>query len=277
MGGLRTTEPYNWGAKIAKYYSVFRITLQNHLAYVMDFFMRTIFLIIILFVFTQLWETTYSVSGKQVLAGFSLEKLMWYLAATESIIMAMPRVVDKVEQEVKNGDVAYFLNRPLSYIGFHYCAFLAESLIRFFINMLVGGALITLLFGPLQVSWLTIIGFIILLLGAFTLNFVVTMGLSLASFWIEDVRGFDLVYSRLVMILGGMMVPLNLFPGWLESVAKALPFQKIIYTPAMQLVRPELAGGWGAFLGQWGWILVFSLLAWGIFRMGVKKLNVNGG
>lgn len=263
--------------KVAKYLAIFKITLSNHLAYVVDFFMRALFLIVILFIFTQLWETTFHLTGSLSIDGYTLKALMWYLVFTEAIYMAMPRVIDKVEQEVKNGDIAYFLNRPLSYIGYHYCGKISESIIRVGVNLIVGGALIYLLYGGLALTFHAAVSTLLLIVGAFTLQFLMTMGLSLCAFWIEEVRGYELVYTRFVMILGGMMVPLDIFPEWLETIARALPFQHIIYVPATFAVGTATEGLGSALLDQWVWIAIFLLVTFCIYYLGVKKLNVNGG
>jgi ABC-2 type transport system permease protein len=263
--------------KAAKYLAVFRITLSNHLAYVIDFIVRTLFLLLILYIFTQLWETTFLVTGQELINGYTLKMLMWYLVITESIVMAMPRVVDKVEQEVKNGDVAYFLHRPLSYIGYHYCGFISEALIRVCMNLVIGGLLIYFLFEGISLQWTTVPITVALLISAFTLHFLITMGLSLCAFWIEEVRGYELVYSRLVMILGGMMVPLDIFPHWLEKIARALPFQHIVYVPATHVVGTSFHHFWTALMVQWAWVSVCLVITTCIFYLGVKRLNVNGG
>lgn len=263
--------------KAAKYLAVFRITLSNQLAYVVDFIVRTLFLLLILYIFTQLWETTFLVTGQKLIEGYTLKMLMWYLVITESIVMAMPRIVDKVEQEVKNGDIAYFLHRPLSYIGYHYCGFISESIIRVSLNLTIGGLLIFFLFDGISLHWSIFPIGTSLLIGAFTLHFLITMGISLCSFWIEEVRGYELVYSRLVMILGGMMVPLDIFPNWLEKIARVLPFQHIVYVPATHVVGTSFQDFWPAFFVQWSWICVFLVITTFIFYLGVKRLNVNGG
>lgn len=212
--------------KTAKYLSVFRITLQNHFAYIADFLTRTVFLLVILFIFTQLWETTFSVSGKEIIAGYTLQKLLWYLVFTEAIVMAMPRLIDKVETEVKQGDIAYFLNRPLSYIGYHYCGYLAEALIRVTINLWVGGLLIYILYDGIEWTWVTVPTTLLLIISALTLQFLIIMGLSLSSFWIEEVRGYELVYSKMVMILGGNDGSARYFPGMARTNCENASFPK---------------------------------------------------
>ena len=105
-------------------------------------------MIVVLFIFTQLWGVTYEVTGKDRIAGFSLPMMMWYLTVTESIMMAYPPLVERVEQEVKSGQVAVTLIRPFSYVAAHFSAYLAEFILRLFINLAIGGALVFLLFGP---------------------------------------------------------------------------------------------------------------------------------
>lgn len=262
---------------LSKYTAVFRITLTNHLAYVMDFLMRTFFLVLILFVFTQLWETTYSVTGKQTIEGYTLVTLLWYLVVTESIILSLPRIIEKVEQEVKNGDIAYYLNRPLHYVGYQYSGYLAQAGLRIAINLCIGGALMGLLYGELALRLDTLLPTFILFLGAFTLQFLVIMCIALLAFWMEEVRGFELIYSRLTMVLGGMMVPLEIFPDWLERIARLLPFPYVVYIPSSYAVGMNTAPFWQLFVGQWLWIGLFLGIVALIYHGGVQKVNVNGG
>lgn len=263
--------------KFMKYVAVFRIQISNHIVYVTDFLLRTVFLILILFIFTQLWKTTFSVTGEQEIAGFTLVTMMWYLVITEAIMTAMPRVVDKVETEVKNGDIVYFLQRPLSYVGYHYSSFMAEAGFRVLLNLVVGGTLIFALYGGMNWNFFSVFSTLLLIIGAFTLHFMITMLISLCSFWIEEARGYELVYTRIVMVLGGMLVPLDIFPEWLEQIARLLPFQHIVYTPASVLVGQQPQPLLAVFIEQWTWICLFGALVSAAFYMGVKKLNVNGG
>ena len=62
---------------------------------------------------------------------------------------------------------------------------------------------------------------------AFAMRFL----LQLCAFWIIDVRGPNQVGWITAQFLSGLFVPLVLFPGWLESVARALPFAMMINLP----------------------------------------------
>ena len=87
-----------------KYATVGKVTVRNHLAYVYDLLVRSLFLLVILYVFVQLWSVTFEGTGLSVIAGYRYEQIIWYLIFAEAIIMAVPKLTAKVEEEVKRGD-----------------------------------------------------------------------------------------------------------------------------------------------------------------------------
>jgi ABC-2 type transport system permease protein len=79
------------------------------------------------------------------------------------------------------------------------------------------------------------------------------------------------------MTLGGMMLPLEIFPESVERLAHVLPFQAVIYLPAKMMVTEPGGLWWSLWLKQIGWAL-FSLGLMGvIYRRGVRNLDLNGG
>ncbi|WP_199615257.1 ABC transporter permease [Paenibacillus alkalitolerans] len=269
----------NGAAAIAfwrKYPAVARITLRNQLAYLLDFFVRTLFLIIILYIFMQLWGATYQGEGEPVIAGYSFSQMIWYLIISEALTLAFPSLSLRIEEEVKSGDVAYRLTRPIGYIGFHYASYLAEVTLRVGVNLVVGAALGILVFGWPSFGW----GwgaFAAVAAGALTVNFLLNMIVALCAFWVEETLGIEFVYKKLLFTVGGMLMPLEMFPGWLQDVCRWLPFQAVLYIPAKTVTnfRPEELGGMLAV--QWGWVAALLAVVLIIYRKGVRKLNVNGG
>src|SRR3954449_1091069 len=53
-----------------------------------------------------------------------------------------------------------------------------------------------------------------------------------AAFWLRDARSTWFLYQKLVFLLGGMLLPLEVLPGRLRTVAEALPFSAMAYAPA---------------------------------------------
>jgi ABC-2 type transport system permease protein len=79
------------------------------------------------------------------------------------------------------------------------------------------------------------------------------------------------------MILGGMLIPLELFPeGW-QPILKILPFSSMVYGPAHLFVQPDPAFLADLLVRQAAAIVVFALLIAVVYRAAIKRINANGG
>jgi ABC-2 type transport system permease protein len=262
--------------KSAKYASIGRITLRNHFAYIVDFLVRSIFLLIILYIFMQLWQVTFHGEGSSLIAGYSFKQMIWYLIFTESMTLACPSVCTKVEEEVKSGDVAYRLTRPVSYIGFHYMGYMSEVAVRFLINLTIGTILGVVVLGFPNFGYGWLVFFLVATFG-FTINFLMNMMLALCAFWVEETRGLEFVYNKLLFTIGGMLMPLEIFPETMQHICRWLPFQTVLYFSAKTAVHYD-SSKLLAMLGvQCIWLMILGLVVLYIYSRGVKKLNVNGG
>ncbi|MCL6457879.1 MAG: ABC-2 family transporter protein [Gorillibacterium sp.] len=259
-----------------KYVAISRITVKNQLAYMTDFLLRTLFLLIIIYIFTQLWGATYRGEGSSTIAGYTFKQIMWYLIISESMTLATPSLALKIEQEVKSGEVGYKLIRPVNYIGFHYASYLGEVYFRLAVNLMAGLVLGMLILGPpaFGYGWL---GLLVVSIGAFTVNFLLNMILALCAFWVEETQGLEFVYKKLLFTIGGMMMPLEVFPEALRKVCAWLPFQTVLYFPAKTVVSFDAVAMVRMVAIQGVWVLVLGICVLLIYRKGVSKLHVNGG
>lgn len=278
MQQQRTREPRvsSLALKLAKYTAVGSITIRNNLAYVYDFMIRSLFLLVILYVFIQLWSVTYDSVGETRIAGYTFEQIIWYLIFAEAFVLAAPKVSLKVEEEVLKGDIGYQLTRPMNYLLFHYAAYMGEALVRVAINLVIGGLLGLLLFGwpDFGFGWL---GFLIVMIGSYTMHYLITMLVGLCALWVEEVRGIDFVYNKLLFTIGGMMIPLEMMPDTLQKVCEFLPFQAIVYFAAKTAVQFDAVTMLKMIGIQALWALLIAAALTLMYAKGVKKLNVNGG
>lgn len=261
----------------AKYLEVFKISVINQLAYIYDVFVGSFFMLVVMYVFVQLWRTTFAVTGQRTIDGFDLGQVLWYLVVTESMVSSVPRLTRKLDTEVKSGDVAYSLNKPYNYILFHYAGFLGEWTVKFGVNFLLGAAIVGSAVGPLPFLPLAWLGQVLAILGGITLFFLNMASLGLLAFWVEDASALYLIYERSLWILGGMLIPLDFFPPAWRAVAEWLPFNHILYGPARTLAHFQPARFWSLLWHQAAWIIFFTVLVSLLYRAGVRRLNVNGG
>jgi ABC-2 type transport system permease protein len=262
---------------VQKYWAVFVISVRNQWAYVTELFIQSIFLLIIMYIFANLWSTTFQATGQSRFNGYDARSVVWYLAVTEAIVMGTPRLIGTLSEEIKQGDIAYRLIRPLNYVLYNYAQFLAEACVRIGVNLTAAGLVAFASFGLPAVSVASVGLFVVVSVLALTVQFIMNMVICLLLFWIEDGRGLDLILSRLVMILGGMMIPLPLFPHWLEQICLWLPFQAVAYLPAHTLVALSPADVARDISVALAWTVVLALVCYILYRKGVRQLHVQGG
>ncbi|HWQ11429.1 MAG TPA: ABC-2 family transporter protein [Roseiflexaceae bacterium] len=262
---------------VRKYTWLGLVAARSHLAYAGEVVTRTIFLGVILFIFLQLWRVTFAESGAARLGGLTLAQMLWYLAITEAIVLSAPRVSHEVDQDVRTGALAVQLIRPLAYPLSRLGMTLGERLVRFALNAAVGAAIALAFVGPIPLAPQGLLLFAVALLAAFVLDFLFLLLIGLAAFWIEDTSGLWLIYSRVTMILGGMLLPLELFPAQLQPLLRALPFSGMVYGPGRMFVLPDAGFLAELFARQLAAAALLSLAAAAVYRAGIRRIHSNGG
>ena len=92
--------------------------------------------------------------------------------------------------------------------------------------------------------------------------------IGLSAFVVEDSKAFRWIYQKFLLVLGGLLIPLDFFPAWLQTISLNLPFAWIIYGPARLFVDPSLAR-LGAVLTQQGiWLAVIAAAPPGCVTVG---------
>jgi ABC-2 type transport system permease protein len=250
---------------------------RSNLAYLGEVGARTLFLAVVLFIFLQLWRVTYTETGSARLGGLTLAQMLWYLVMTEAIMLSAPRVSQEVDQDVRTGALAVQLIRPLSYPLARLCTTLGERAVRFCVTLAVGAVLALLLVGPISFTpaGLAMVALAVPL--AFVLDFLGNFLIGLAAFWLEDTTGLALIYSRVTMILGGMLIPLELFPSSLQPALRVLPFAGIVYGPARLFVAPDAASFASLAVQQAISIGLFALVVALMYRVALRRIHSNGG
>src|SRR5512147_2402282 len=164
-----------------KYWAIFQITLINSLAYPGELIGRSLMIIPFMWIFYQLWKVTYAAAGSEVISGLSLNGILWYLMLAETIELGRPPLARTISENVKDGSIAYLLNKPYDFILYQFSTSMGETIFRAVMNALFGGAVVWWLVGPP----LPFSGFLVVIpavFGAWTLNFCITAIIGLSAF-----------------------------------------------------------------------------------------------
>ena len=260
---------------LRKYTFLAKTSLISKIAYPADVVFRTFFFALVLFIFTQLWGALLGTESS--IAGFSRQQLVWYLMATESVMLSNARIERRIEDDVKSGAVAYILIRPLHFVWYQCSIYFGETLGSLLFNTVTGSVIATVLVGlpPLSAGFIALIAVVMVL--AFLLQFLVKMSIALLAFWVEDTGPFFWIYSKVLFTLGGLFVPLDVYPEWLRRIAVVMPFNYVLYQPARLFVSFNLTDFGQVLKAQALWAVVLTALVLVIYQQGVKKVSVNGG
>jgi len=261
-------------ANIKKYWFIFQTQILNNLAYPLDLLSRSISIVLFMWIFIQLWRVTY---GENVeISGLSLNATMWYLVMTETITLSKPRLANTIATAVKDGSIAYLLNKPYNFLLYHLSLSFGDISLRFFMNALAGSIIVWLYVGP-PPTWYGILLILPAVVFALLIDFCLTAFIGLLAFLTEEITAFEWIYSKFILILGGVLIPLDFFPAWLQKVALALPFAYTTYGPARLFIEPDLSRLFLLLLQQLGWVLGLSILLTLFYQHNIKQLSVNGG
>ena len=256
-----------------KYWAFARIAAVEAASERAELYGRALFFAVILGVFAALWRAV-AEAGMPLRAG--QDQLVWYLAATEWILLSTPQRHTQIQDDVRRGDVAYQLPRPVSYPRAALAQCLGALLVRAPLLGVVAFGSAFAFTGRVPalqaLLWLLPFG---LLASAILAELYVALGL--LSFWLTDATPLYWVANKLLFILGGLMLPLELYPRWLQLVARCTPFPSLLAGPGGFLIHgADRAALWLALqLLFWGCAL-FGLVEL-LFWRATRSLQVSGG
>jgi ABC-2 type transport system permease protein len=260
-----------------RYGFIVRTSVRQQLAYRAEFVLRAISMILFMGVFMALWTAAFGASGGQDLAGYSLLEMVWYLAMTETIALSSSRAFMEISEAVKAGDVAYTLARPLSYPFYQVANSLGGSMPRFVVNFLTGALVVGLTIGRVGGSVPGLLSFLVMAGLALVLDSLVAVLIGLLAFWIEEVMPVFWIYQKLLFTVGGMFLPLEMFPDWLRRAVWWMPFRFITNAPAQAFVGFEPGFVAQAMAGQLVYMALLTGLVLLVWRRAQRRLVVHGG
>ena len=260
-------------AHVAKYAAFSRISATQAHRERHELYGRMAFFAVILGVFSSLWRAV-AEAGMPVAA--DPRPLVWYLAATEWILLSAPPVHLEIQEAIRRGDVVYRLGRPVSYVAAEFAAGLGLLAVR---APLLGLTAFLCAFAftgwtppPSALVVVVTFGFV-----ASALITALYLAIGLLAFWLQDVAPVYWVWQKLMFVLGGLMLPLDLYPAFVQRAAAFTPFPSLLGAPASFVLRTHLAtpATLAGHLVLWTGVTA-SAVSW-IFRRAASTVTINGG
>ena len=215
--------------------------------------------------------------GTAEIAGLTLANTIWYFLIAEVIELSKFRHDVAISEEVKDGSIAYTLVRPYNYLVYHFSNGMGDTILKMLLVFLLGAPL-ALIYAGLPAISLLHLPLVLLVMGvALLIDFCAASMIGLMAFVMEDTFSLRLIYQKLIFILGGLLIPVDFLPDWLQRIARALPFSLITYAPAKLFVAFTWTQFWQILAAQMGWLTLLAFLLWRQYRWATRRLAVNGG
>jgi len=263
-------------AVLAKYSAFARIAVAQARRERGELYGRVVFFAVILGVFSSLWRAVAESRAAGMPLAADPNDLVWYLAATEWILLSAPPIHIEIQDAIRRGDVVYRLGRPASYVVAELAAGLGLLAVR---APVLGVAAFVCAFAftgstpPLSALVILVpFGF-----AAAALMTALSLWIGLLAFWLQEVSPVYWVWQKLMFVLGGLMLPLDLYPAFIQRAAAFTPFPTLLAGPASFVLRDALITPIALARDLAIWSGVTALAVTWMFRRATSALTINGG
>ncbi|MDP9418152.1 MAG: ABC-2 family transporter protein [Actinomycetota bacterium] len=272
----RTADPRATSSRRA-YRALAVAAFRSLMAYRLQFTLGLLGSVFTLLSMLYLWRTI--LKGGHAPAGFGWPQMKAYLLVAFLANAVVSAYTDyRMASRIRDGLVAVDLTKPVDYQRARFAEALGYAVFEVAVGLGVVAAAVAV-FGAVPLPPAPMLAlFLISAVLVVPLKFSLVYISALACFWTQNYMGVHWARLALMQLFSGAMVPLALFPDWLRWIAEALPFQGMVYTPALifidRLHGPEL---WLRLAVQAGWAIALwygAQLAW---DSALRRLTVHGG
>ena len=212
-----------------------------------------------------------------ILEGWELSSITSYYFL---LIIAGSVLIAHIEEDVavydiKEGGLVSYLMRPLSYIKMK---FFDESPWR--MMQLLFGVAIFLIFSLFLGNFVTfatgslLIVAILIAVLAFLISFTLKMIIGLSAFWLTDFWGFQQLIEVTSVVLAGFVIPVDLLPNFLKTIALTTPFPYTVYYPIVALQgKLNFGEAVNVIFLQLFWLAALYLIYQILWLKGLKKFT----
>lgn len=203
----------------------------------------------------------------------------YYLATLVVRLVTGAWVLWEANMEIRQGTLAFRLLRPIHPL-LHYAAEnVAAVPLRAAISLPILVILLLTLGGDRvthdPVLWAM---FLVAVVGAWLITFLAMSVIAALAFYIDSVGSIGQIWFGLFTILSGYILPLQMFPPWLGTLTRYLPFRYMLAFPVEVLIRMTPRRTALLELGiQWSFVAALALAARGAWRAGIRRYSAFGG
>jgi len=200
----------------------------------------------------------------------------WYIFISE-LIMTNWKDKDMID-EIKGWSIVTYLNKPISFIGFYFSQGFFKNVINIFTVGIVSWLIIfAILWAFPRYGFLNFLAFLVTMLIGIWMLSLVSLIIALAAFMLEDSSFIRLLINKFYFIFWWVFFPIDIYPAWMQTISKFMPFQYYVYWPAKFFTTWDINFLLSYLPYQVLWLVLLLLIVKLIYRKMLRNVEINGG
>lgn len=253
---------------------LFRLGVRREISHPAALLAQCIFMVVILYIFANLWVRAFE-SG---FVSYSLPSdFVWYLYVTELVALTTPQIFRGVQEEIQSGDIVQRLLKPIPFPLVPFCEGLGITAARLAAMVPFGFVMCMLLTGGLPANPVGLLTALVLVPFSCATLLVFFSTIGMFALWIHDAMPLYWIFSKILFVLGGLMLPLSIYPEWLQEIARWTPFYVLMYGIARNVFQTDTGLLFATFMLLVFWATVALVVLSIVYRSLTRRLVVGGG
>ncbi|NCC21695.1 MAG: hypothetical protein EOM26_04435 [Alphaproteobacteria bacterium] len=252
-----------------------RVAFRNHIRNRVRFVVRFAGALFFCLVFIELWRLI----AREGIIDIPWEpvNLFWYVSIAQFMLFLSPRLIAVIEDDVRTGNIACFLTRPLPYLMTRLFEGIGAMSANAAVYIPLSALILYLYIGEWPTHPLALPVAYALIYCASIIHLLFQTCAGLTALWLQDADMIYITYMKAFILLGGLYLPLSLYPPLAQSIALHTPFSAMLYFPCSVLLSFDTATVLRALAGLAGWGAFAALLVFGVFQFCRRRIEINGG
>lgn len=248
-----------------------------------DFLLKLCYGLIAMYGIRCLWAALYA--QNPAIVGRDLPSMVTYAMMAVALDMVFyPSAVESaphlyIAQQIRTGRIDTDLLRPVHFQSQILLRDASATLFGMLGLVLPGWGIAVVFFGmQLPVSAFHALAFLLSCVLSYLILFSLNFLLGMICFLTTDIRNITMAYGGLLGLLSGKLIPIWLYPSWMQAVCEALPFRCIFETPLnIYTGACGRQATLGSVLLQAFWVALLLALGRAAWSRVYRRLSVQGG